>query len=142
MRGYPVGEELGHDVVPAAQARWRHLSSIIVVIIPTHPCCPSSATGWRSGCGGPGRVGGIGRNGGGDIFWPSPPATTFGDGPRTIPRAAGAQPQMDLFFGRRPKPWRSPSSTMAMAETMTGFQDRTVRDSRWTKLREIADRSW
>ncbi|MCB9160311.1 MAG: P1 family peptidase [Caldilineaceae bacterium] len=144
VRGYPVGEELGHDVVPLPRDK-RHLSSIIVVIATDAPLLPFQCDRLaQRATVGLARVGGIGHNGSGDIF------LAFATG-NHLPAAATEpfpvqqvpNPQMDLFFEATAEAVEeSILNAMAMAETMTGFQDRTVHAIPLDKLREIADRSW
>jgi D-aminopeptidase len=144
VRGYPVGEEINRDVVPLPRDK-RHLSSIIVVVATDAPLLPFQCKRLaQRATVGLARVGGIGHNGSGDIFLAFAtgnhlPATAT----EPFPVQQVPNPQMDLFFEATAEAVEeSILNAMAMAETMTGFQGRTVHAIPLDKLREIAERSW
>ena len=144
VRGYPVGLEFPHDIVPIPRDK-TNLSSIIVVVATDAPLLPFQCKRLaQRATVGLARVGGIGHNGSGDIF------LAFATGnhlpaksTEPIPVAQVPNHHMDPFFEATAEAVEEAIlNALAMAETMVGFQGRTVHAIPLDALAQIAQRSW
>jgi len=126
--GVPVGREIGVDRVPVRDQPRGDAGSIIVVIATDAPLLPVQCKRLaRRATAGLARVGGVGYNGSGDIF------LAFATGnhlPKTnAPCDLKMLPheQMDgLFIATADAVEESILNALAAADTMTGYQGRTV----------------
>jgi D-aminopeptidase len=146
--GIPVGEALGAEVTPLPWPQPRDAGSIIVVLATDAPLladqCKRLA---RRATTGLAWVGGYGTNGSGDIFiafstgnrlpfsgpgGPMAPITV-----QTLPSEAMSR----LFLAAAEATEEAILNAICMAETMTGFQGRTVHAAPLDRLKEIMSRA-
>jgi D-aminopeptidase len=127
--GAPVGQWLNEQVVPDGRRLTTQDGSIIVVIATDAPLLPHQCKRLaRRATVGLARVGGTGYNGSGDLFL----AFATGNhlpaaGPKLLTLAGLANEQIDLFFDAAAEAVEEAIlNALCMAETMTGYQGRTV----------------
>ncbi len=146
VEGYPVGRAaLGPDVVPAPWEKPQPGGSIIVVVATDAPLLPFQCKRLaRRATVGLARVGGIGHNGSGDIF------LAFATG-NHIPAKQAAPIPMHMLPNRLMDPFFEATAeaveeailnALAAAETMTGFQGRTVHAMPTDELKRWMQRAW
>ncbi len=136
--GVPVGREINHNVVPGHRAPFQADGSIIVILATDAPLLPIQCQRLaRRATTGLGWAGGIGANGSGDIF------LAFSTGNR-VPRDAqhadvrmlGADRMTLLFRAAAEATEEAIINALTAAETMTGFQGRTLYELPHDKLKQ------
>ena len=146
--GIPVGETLGPEVTPLPWPVPRDAGSIIVVLATDAPLIPVQCKRLaRRATTGLAWVGGYGTNGSGDIF------IAFSTGNRVPPSQPGgptapvavkmmpSEAMSPLFLAAAEATEEAILNALCMAETMTGFQGRTVHALPLDRLKEVVTRT-
>ncbi|MBX7233896.1 MAG: P1 family peptidase [Caldilineales bacterium] len=141
LNGTPVGAELGGDIAPLPRPEPKRGGSILIILATDAPLLPfqcrrlaqRSAVGFA-------RTGGIGHNGSGDLFLAFATANHL---PATAKQLCDLRmlpnPQMDnLFVAAAEAVEEAILNALTSAQTMTGFQGRTVHSLPIDWLREKA----
>jgi D-aminopeptidase len=137
--GVPVGREIGLNEVPFSRGKPPDAGSIIVILATDAPLLPIQCQRLgRRATTGLAWVGGIGANGSGDIF------LAFSTANAVTPEAAiievrglGAAAMTPLFQAAAEATQEAILNALTAAETMTGFEGRTVHALPLDRLREV-----
>jgi D-aminopeptidase len=141
--GVPVGEAIDHARVPSAWGEPRHQGSIIAIVATDAPLLAGQCARLaRRATVGLARVGGVGHNGSGDIFF------AFATGNRIPAGADGVlsvrmlpNDQMDpLMEGAAEAVEESILNALTAAETMTGYQGHTAHAIPLDELARVVQR--
>jgi D-aminopeptidase len=129
--GVPVGREIGLDRVPVPDWRGeKGAGSIIVVLATDLPLLPLQCRRLAQRAGlGLARVGGVGHNGSGDIFLAFSSGNVLPIGSTAVLTGLRMLPNEEidpLFEAAIEAVEEAILNALAMAETMTGLQGRTV----------------
>jgi D-aminopeptidase len=140
--GVPVGLEIGPDEVPSHKDAPRDAGSIIVVLATDAPLlsiqCQRLA---RRATTGLAWVGGIGANGSGDIFIAfSTGNAVRADAAVSDVRTLSPDSMTPLFLAAAEATQEAILNAMTTAETMTGFQGRTVHALPLDRLQQVMQR--
>ena len=138
--GVPVGMEIPHEHTPEPRRETRKSSSIIVVIATDAPLVAAQCQRLaRRATVGLARVGGVGHNGSGDIFLAFATGNSLPTGHKVFEnlRMIAHQPMNDLFEAVAEATEESILNALTAAETMTGYQGRTVRALPLDDLQQI-----
>ncbi len=146
--GIPVGEAIGPEDVPTPWPVPRDQGSIIVVLATDAPLIPSQCKRLaRRATTGLAWVGGYGANSSGDIFIafatgnvvpPSQPGGSLAPVPLAMMPSEAMSP---LFLAAAEATEEAILNAMCMAETMTGWQGRTVHALPLDRLQEVMTRA-
>ncbi len=140
--GVPVGREINHDVVPGHRAPFNADGSIIVILATDAPLLPIQCQRLaRRATTGLAWAGGIGANGSGDIF------LAFSTGNRVKSNAShadvrmlGAERLTLLFRAAAEATEEAIINALTAADTMTGFQGRTLHALPLDRLQQVMAR--
>ena len=140
--GVPVGREIGRDIVPHHDDLATPGGSIIVVLATDAPLLPIQCKRLaRRATTGLAWVGGIGSNGSGDIFLAFSTGNRVSRGTRIVDVRMVAPDQMTpLFQAAAEATEEAILNAVTAAETMTGFQGRTVHALPLDRLQEVMRR--
>ena len=146
--GIPVGEAIGPEIVPTPWPVPRDQGSIIVVLATDAPLIPAQCKRLaRRAITGLAWVGGYGANSSGDIFIAFStgnvvPPSQAGDRLAPVPIAMlPSEAMTPLFLGAAEATEEAILNAMCMAETMTGWQGRTVHELPLDRLQELMARA-
>ena len=146
--GIPVGDLLGPEVTPLPWPVPRDAGSIIVVLATDAPLIPVQCKRLaRRATTGLAWVGGYGTNGSGDIFIAFstgndvPPSQPGGPTEPVPVRMMPSETMSRLFLAAAEATEEAILNAMCMAETMTGFQGRTVHALPLERLKEVMARA-
>jgi D-aminopeptidase len=141
--GVPVGREIGPEIVPAHRSIPQAASagqdgSIIVILATDAPLLPIQCQRLaRRATMGLAWVGGIGANGSGDIFLAFSTGNRIDrDAPHADVRMIGAERMTLLFRAAAEATEEAIINALTAAETMTGFQGRTLYELPHDKLKQ------
>jgi D-aminopeptidase len=137
--GVPVGREIDHDVVPGHRAPFNADGSIIVILATDAPLLPIQCQRLaRRATTGLAWAGGIGANGSGDIFLAfSTGNRVKNDAPHADVRMLGAERMTLLFRAAAEATEEAIVNALTAAETMTGFQGRTLHALPLDRLQQV-----
>jgi D-aminopeptidase len=140
VNGVPVGQEIDTDIVPGSHIEPK--SSIIVILATDAPLIPIQCQRLaRRATTGLAWAGGIGANGSGDIFLAFSTANTVrADDELSEVRTLGAEAMTILFEAAAEATEEAILNALVAAETMTGFQGRTVHALPHDRLLEVMRR--
>ncbi len=143
--GVPVGREIGLDRVPVPDWRGeKGAGSIIVVLATDLPLLPLQCRRLAQRAGlGLARVGGVGHNGSGDIFLAFSSGNVLPIGSTAVLTGLRMLPNEEidpLFEAAIEAVEEAILNALAMAETMTGLQGRTVHALPYDLLAEAMGR--
>ncbi|HXV26337.1 MAG TPA: P1 family peptidase [Alphaproteobacteria bacterium] len=145
--GIPVGEWIGPEVVPVPWPEPRDQGSIIVVLATDAPLIPAQCKRLaRRATTGLAWVGGYGSNSSGDIFIAFstgnvvPPSQPNGSPAPVAVRMMPSEAMTPLFLAAAEATEEAILNAICMAETMTGWQGRTVYALPLEPLKEIVAR--
>jgi len=141
--GVPVGREINHDVVPGHRAPFQGApattdGSIIVILATDAPLLPIQCQRLaRRATTGLGWAGGIGANGSGDIFLAFSTGNCIArDAQHADVRMLGAERMTLLFRAAAEATEEAIINALTAAQTMTGFQGRTLYELPHDKLKQ------
>jgi D-aminopeptidase len=137
--GVPVGREITHDIVPGHRAPFNADGSIIVILATDAPLLPIQCQRLaRRATTGLAWAGGIGANGSGDIFLAfSTGNRVKNNAPHADVRMLGAERMTLLFRAAAEATEEAIINALTAAETMTGFQGRTLHALPLDRLQQV-----
>ena len=137
--GVPVGREIDHDVVPGHREPFKVDGSIIVILATDAPLLPIQCQRLaRRATTGLAWAGGIGANGSGDIVLAFSTGNRINrDAPHADVRMIGAERMTLLFRAAAEATEEAIINALTAAETMTGFQGRTLYELPHDKLKQV-----